>query len=81
NAVYTAYKAATRLAKEVGSLPPPRTILNAPTKLMKRIGYGEGYRYDHDEPDAFSGQDFWPDALGRQHLYEPTERGYETRLA
>ncbi|MEE7451188.1 AAA family ATPase [Methylobacterium radiotolerans] len=81
NAVYEAYKAATRLAKEAGSLPPPRTILNAPTKLMKRIGYGEGYRYDHDEPDAFSGQDYWPDALGRQHLYAPTERGYETRLA
>ena len=81
NAVYEAYKAATRLAKEAGSLPPPRTILNAPTKLMKRIGYGEGYRYDHDEPDAFSGQDYWPDALGRQHLYRPTERGYETRLA
>ncbi|MBN6823745.1 replication-associated recombination protein A [Methylobacterium organophilum] len=81
NAVYTAYKAATRLAKEAGSLPPPRTILNAPTKLMKRIGYGEGYRYDHDEPDAFSGQDYWPDALGRQHLYQPTERGYENRIA
>ncbi|WP_457107350.1 replication-associated recombination protein A [Methylobacterium sp. P5_C11] len=81
NAVYEAYKAATRLAKEAGSLAPPRTILNAPTKLMKRIGYGEGYRYDHDEPDAFSGQDYWPDALGRQHLYRPTERGYETRLA
>ena len=81
NAVYEAYKAATRLAKEAGSLAPPRTILNAPTKLMKRIGYGEGYRYDHDEPDAFSGQDYWPDALGRQHLYRPTGRGYETRLA
>jgi len=81
NAVYEAYKAATRLAKEAGSLPPPRTILNAPTKLMKRIGYGEGYRYDHDEPDAFSGQDYWPDALGRQHLYQPTERGYENRIA
>jgi putative ATPase len=81
NAVYEAYKAATRLAKEAGSLPPPRTILNAPTKLMKRIGYGEGYRYDHDEPDAFSGQDYWPDALGRQYLYQPTERGYESRLA
>lgn len=81
NAVYTAYKAATRLAKEAGSLPPPRVILNAPTKLMKRVGYGEGYRYDHDEPDAFSGQDYWPEALGRQHLYEPTDRGYETRLA
>ena len=81
NAVYTAYKAATRLAKEAGSPPPPRTILNAPTKLMKRIGYGEGYRYDHDETDAFSGQDYWPDAIGRQHLYAPTDRGYETRLA
>ena len=81
NAVYTAYKAATRLAKEAGSLPPPRTILNAPTKLMKRFGYGEGYRYDHDEPDAFSGQDYWPDALGPRPLYAPTERGYEVRLA
>ena len=81
NAVYTAYKAATRLAKEAGSLPPPRVILNAPTKLMRKVGYGEGYRYDHDEPDAFSGQDYWPEALGRQHLYEPTDRGYETRLA
>lgn len=81
NAVYTAYKAATRLAKEAGSLPPPRVILNAPTKLMKRVGYGDGYRYDHDEPDAFSGQDYWPEALGRQHLYEPTDRGYENRLA
>ncbi|MCJ2012900.1 replication-associated recombination protein A [Methylobacterium sp. J-076] len=81
NAVYTAYKAATRLAKEAGSLPPPRVILNAPTKLMRKVGYGEGYRYDHDEPDAFSGQDYWPEALGRRHLYEPTDRGYETRLA
>ncbi|GJD36131.1 replication-associated recombination protein A [Methylobacterium aerolatum] len=80
NAVYTAYKAATRLAKEAGSLPPPRVILNAPTKLMKRVGYGEGYRYDHDEPDAFSGQDYWPEKLGRQTLYEPTDRGFEIRL-
>ena len=81
NAVYTAYKAATRLAKEAGSLPPPRTILNAPTKLMKRIGYGEGYRYDHDEPDAFSGQDYWPERLGRQRFYTPTDRGFERRVA
>ncbi len=80
NAVYEAYKAATRLAKEAGSLPPPRTILNAPTKLMRRIGYGEGYRYDHDEPDAFSGQ-LLARRAGRQHLYQPTERGYETRIA
>ncbi|GBU19317.1 MULTISPECIES: replication-associated recombination protein A [Methylobacterium] len=79
NAVYEAYKAATRVAKAHGSLPPPRTILNAPTKLMKRIGYGEGYRYDHDEPDAFSGQDYWPEALGRQHFYAPTDRGMESR--
>ena len=81
NAVYTAYKAATRVAKDHGSLPPPRTILNGATTLMKRFGYGEGYRYDHDEPDAFSGQDYWPDALGRQRFYEPTERGMETRYA
>lgn len=81
NAVYNAYKAATRVAKAHGSLPPPRTILNAPTGLMRRIGYGEGYRYDHDEPDAFSGQDYWPEGLGRQHFYEPTDRGMETRYA
>jgi putative ATPase len=79
NAVYEAYKAATRVAKAAGSLPPPRTILNAPTKLMKRMGYGEGYRYDHDEPDAFSGQDYWPERLGRQRFYAPTERGMESR--
>ena len=79
NAVYESYKAATRVAKAAGSLPPPRTILNAPTKLMKRMGYGEGYRYDHDEPDAFSGQDYWPERLGRQHFYAPTERGMESR--
>ena len=79
NAVYEAYKAATRIAKEHGSLPPPRTILNGSTKLMKRLGYGEGYRYDHDEPEAFSGQDYWPERLGRQHFYAPTDRGMESR--
>jgi putative ATPase len=77
NALYTAYKAATKAAQDNGSLAPPRTILNAPTKLMKRQGYGDGYRYDHDEPDAFSGQDYWPEKLGRQRFYEPTERGFE----
>src|SRR5918995_1002279 len=77
NRVYTALKAAIRAAKDAGSLPPPRTILNAPTGLMRRLGYGEGYRYDHDEPDAFSGQDYWPDGLGRQVFYKPTERGFE----
>ncbi|GJD72881.1 replication-associated recombination protein A [Methylobacterium goesingense] len=79
NAVYEAYKAATRVAKAHGSLPPPRTILNGSTKLMRKIGYGEGYRYDHDEPDAFSGQDYWPEKLGRQHFYTPTDRGMESR--
>ncbi|NVP58009.1 replication-associated recombination protein A [Mycoplana rhizolycopersici] len=77
NAVYTAYKAATRAAKENGSLLPPKHILNAPTKLMKSEGYNEGYRYDHDEPDAFSGQDYFPEKMGRQTFYDPPERGFE----
>lgn len=77
NAVYLAMKAANHLAKTHGSVMPPMTILNAPTKLMKQSGYGDGYRYDHDEPDAFSGQDYWPEKLGRQRLYQPVERGFE----
>lgn len=77
NAAYTAYKAAARVAKERGSLTPPKTILNAPTKLMREEGYGADYAYDHDQPDAFSGQNYWPDALGRQHFYDPPERGFE----
>ena len=80
NAAYTAWKAAQMLAKERGSVMPPKTILNAPTKLMKSEGYGEGYRYDHDEPDAFSGQDYWPEAIGRQSLYRPVERGFEREI-
>lgn len=80
NAVYTAFKAAQHLAKEAGSLTPPKHILNAPTKLMKREGYGQGYRYDHDEPDAFSGQNYFPEALGRQSLYRPVERGFEREI-
>src|ERR671917_514814 len=80
NALYTAYKAAVRAAKEHGSLMPPKTILNAPTKLMKQIGYGESYAYDHDEPDAFSGQDYWPDKLGRQSFYAPVDRGFEREI-
>jgi putative ATPase len=80
NATYVAYKAATRAAKEHGSLMPPKTILNAPTRLMRQIGYGSGYAYDHDEPNAFSGQDYWPDALGRQTFYAPTERGFEREV-
>ncbi len=81
NAAYVAYKAAMRLAKEHGSLMPPKVILNGSTKFMKSEGYGGGYRYDHDEPDAFSGQDYWPDALGRQSLYQPTGRGFEREVA
>ncbi len=77
NAVYTAFKAATQAAKQNGSLLPPKHILNAPTKLMKDEGYNEGYRYDHDEPDAFSGQDYFPEKMGRQTFYDPPERGFE----
>jgi putative ATPase len=80
NALYAAYKASRKLATEHGSLMPPKTILNAPTKLMKQEGYGEGYRYDHDEPDAFSGQDYWPEKLGRRRLYSPVERGFEREI-
>ncbi|MBB3934796.1 replication-associated recombination protein A [Aureimonas phyllosphaerae] len=81
NAVYVAYKAAMRAAKEHGSLLPPRHILNAPTKLMKDEGYGSGYAYDHDAPDAFSGQDYFPEAMGRTSFYQPTGRGEEARIA
>ena len=77
NAAYTAYKAARALAQTHGSLMPPKVILNGHTKLMKQEGYGDGYAYDHDEPEGFSGQNYWPDALGRQSLYEPVERGFE----
>jgi putative ATPase len=81
NALYTAFKGAMRAAKEGGSLLPPKHILNAPTKLMKSEGYAGGYRYDHDEPDAFSGQDYFPEGLPRQDFYRPTERGLEGRIA
>lgn len=80
NALYRAYQAAARLAGEHGSLPPPKTILNAPTKLMKSEGYGAHYAYDHDQPDAFSGQNYWPETLGRRTLYEPVERGFEREI-
>jgi putative ATPase len=80
NAAYMAYGAAMRAAKENGSLLPPKHILNAPTKLMKSEGYGSGYDYDHDAPDAFSGQDYFPEALGRQQFYDPPERGFEREI-
>lgn len=81
NAVYTAWKAALSTARSHGSLSPPKTILNAPTGLMKQMGYGHGYLYDHDQPDGFSGQDYWPEGLGRQHFYHPVERGFERDIA
>jgi putative ATPase len=80
NAAYVAYKAAMRLAKEHGSLMPPKVILNGSTKFMKSEGYGADYAYDHDEPNAFSGQNYWPDRLGRQDVYQPTERGFEREI-
>ncbi len=80
NAAYLAFAEAQRLAKQHGSLAPPKVILNAPTKFMREEGYGSGYAYDHDEPEAFSGQDYWPEALGRRKLYEPVERGFEREV-
>src|SRR3712207_2116857 len=74
NAIYTAFKSAMSLAKTTGSPMPPKTILNAPTKMMKGQGYGAGYVYDHDTPEGFSGQEYFPEALGRQQFYKPVER-------
>jgi putative ATPase len=80
NAAYVAYGAARRAAKEGGSLLPPKHILNAPANLMKSDGYGRGYAYDHDEEEAFSGQDYFPEELGRQTFYDPPERGFEREI-
>jgi putative ATPase len=80
NAVYVAYGEAMRTAKQAGSLLPPKHILNAPTQLMEAEGYASGYEYDHDAPDAFSGQDYFPEALGRQKFYDPPERGFEREI-
>ncbi|MVS98322.1 replication-associated recombination protein A [Devosia marina] len=80
NAVYTAYKAAVSVAKATGSPMPPKVILNAPTKMMKGQGYGDGYIYDHDTPEAFSGQEYFPEKIGRQDFYRPVERGFERDL-
>ena len=80
NAVYVAQKEAWRSAKETGSLMPPMNILGAPTKLMKELGYGKGYAYDHDAEGGFSGANYWPDALPPQSFYRPTDRGFEKRL-
>jgi putative ATPase len=81
NAAYVAFERAMRTAKEAGSLLPPKHILNAPTRLMRAEGYGEDYRYDHDAPDAFSGQNYFPEQLPRQKFYDPPPRGFEGELA
>jgi putative ATPase len=80
NAAYAAFGEAMRTAKEAGSLLPPKHILNAPTGLMRNEGYGAGYAYDHDAPEAFSGQDYFPEALGRRQFYDPPERGFEREI-
>ena len=81
NAVYMAFKSAMRAAKDTGSLMPPAHILNAPTQLMKQLGYGAGYEYDHDAEDAFSGQNYFPDGMERPVFYHPTDRGAEAAIA
>jgi len=80
NAAYMAQKKAWSSAKETGSLMPPMHILNAPTKLMKNVGYGKGYAYDHDADEGFSGQDYWPEEMEPQDFYQPTDRGFEARV-
>ena len=80
NAAYKAFGAAMRAAKEGGSLLPPKHILNSPTKLMKAEGYGGGYQYDHDTPEGFSGQEYFPDEIGHQTFYDPVDRGFERDL-
>ena len=80
NAAYVAYKGAMKRARASGSEPPPKHILNAPTALMAEQGYGEGYAYDHDAPDGFSGQNYFPDKVKRDHFYLPVERGFEREL-
>ncbi len=80
NSAYMAYNAAREAAKSTGSLMPPKHILNAPTKLMKNIGYGAGYEYDHGTEEGFSGQNYFPDDMPRAHFYQPVERGFEREI-
>lgn len=80
NAAYVAQKEAWKSARETGSLAPPPHILNAPTKLMKDIGYGAGYAYDHEAENGFSGADYWPEGMAAQHYYRPVERGFEREV-
>jgi len=81
NAAYRALGAASRSARESGSLMPPMHILNAPTRLMSELGYGAGYAYDHDTEEGFSGQDYFPDEMAHQAFYRPGERGFEREIA
>jgi len=80
-AAYRAFGAASRAARETGSLMPPKHILNAPTRLMQELGYGEGYSYDPDTDEGFSGQDYFPEGMARQSFYRPAERGFEREIA
>ena len=80
NAAYVAQKGAWKAARDTGSLMPPANILNAPTKLMKEIGYGQGYAYDHDRDGAFSGDNYWPDEMTAQEFYRPSPRGFESKI-
>jgi putative ATPase len=81
NAIYRAYGASKKSAAEHGSLMPPLHILNAPTRLMRDLGYGKDYQYDHDTPEGFSGQNYFPEGMARQNFYRPTERGFEREVA
>jgi putative ATPase len=81
NAAYVAYKSAWRSARETGSLMPPKNILNAPTRLMKDIGYGKNYAYDHDAEEGFSGDNYWPEEMTPQGFYAPSPRGFEAKIA
>ena len=80
NAAYRAFKAAKRAASETGSLMPPMHILNAPTRMMRELGYGEGYVYDHDTEAGFSGQNYFPEGMKRQEFYQPVDRGFEREI-
>lgn len=81
NAAYAAMKTAWKSARDTGSLMPPKNILNAPTRLMKTIGYGKGYQYDHDSAEGFSGDNYWPEEMEPQTFFAPTDRGFEARIA
>lgn len=80
NSLYTAYQKATQVASQTGHMNPPTIILNAPTKLMKNLGYGKDYLYDHEQPEAFSGQNYFPDSMKREEFYHPVERGFEREM-